>query len=41
MKEGRCFVCQQTGHRAIECPNKKSQVHEIQTQEQQEDLGKE
>jgi hypothetical protein len=39
MKEGRCFVCQQTGHRAIKCPMK-SQVHEIQNTQEQ-DLGKE
>jgi len=40
MQEGRCFVCQQTGYRALECPDKKARVHEVHTHEQ-EDLGKE
>ncbi|OAF54225.1 hypothetical protein VC83_09514 [Pseudogymnoascus destructans] len=29
--EGRCFHCQQTGHRAYECPTKNAQVHEVST----------
>ncbi|ELR04499.1 hypothetical protein GMDG_06801 [Pseudogymnoascus destructans 20631-21] len=31
MQEGRCFHCQQTGHRAYECPTKNAQVHEVST----------
>jgi TolA-binding protein len=48
MQEGRCFVCQQAGHCAIECPEKekqKARIHEVSptstyTQEH-EDMGKE
>ncbi|ELR02722.1 hypothetical protein GMDG_05668 [Pseudogymnoascus destructans 20631-21] len=31
MQEGRCFHCQQTGHRAYECPTKNAQVHKVST----------
>ena len=38
-KEGRCFHCQETGHRAAQCPNKKPQqyVRKVETRPQKED----
>jgi hypothetical protein len=47
MQEGRCFVCQQAGHRAIECPEKekqKARVHEVSSTptytQEHENMGK-
>jgi hypothetical protein len=45
MKEGRCFLCQQAGHKAIECPDRKpkpqAHVHEVRFQHEEGDSGKE
>jgi hypothetical protein len=33
MKEGRCFICKQTGHRSRECPSRAPSIKEVKIEE--------